>query len=99
MGRNSKKSRAAKERQRRRRGVDFPSGSEFEPSSGSEPGSESEFSEQDFREEKPLIQLKIEEAGHICLFLPKFHCELNPIERYWGYSKRCKSFILPYCST
>ena len=19
-------------------------------------------------------------AGHICLFLPKFHCELNPIE-------------------
>ena len=22
----------------------------------------------------------IQEAGHLCIFLPKFHCELNPIE-------------------
>ncbi|KAJ6617726.1 hypothetical protein B0H10DRAFT_2434264 [Mycena sp. CBHHK59/15] len=36
--------------------------------------------QQDFREEKPLLQLIIEKAGHKCLFLPKFHCELNPIE-------------------
>ncbi|KIJ40068.1 hypothetical protein M422DRAFT_257136 [Sphaerobolus stellatus SS14] len=42
----------------------------------------------DFRNEKPLLQIEIEKAGHICLFLPKFHCELNPIERYWGYTKR-----------
>ncbi|KAF8597230.1 hypothetical protein BDV93DRAFT_513540 [Ceratobasidium sp. AG-I] len=44
--------------------------------------------QQDFLDKKPRIQLMIEAAGHKCLFLPKFHCELNPIEMYWGYSKR-----------
>ena len=24
----------------------------------------------------------------ICIFLPKFHCELNPIERCWAQAKR-----------
>jgi hypothetical protein len=48
----------------------------------------------DFVEEKPLLQLVIEAAGHKCLFLPKFHCELNPIERYWSYSKRSTSHLL-----
>ena len=41
----------------------------------------------DFRSEKPLLQSIIEDAGHICLFLPRFHCELNPIEMLWGYGK------------
>lgn len=41
----------------------------------------------DFKEEKPLIQSIIEDAGHRCWFLPKFHCELNPIEMYWGWMK------------
>jgi hypothetical protein len=43
--------------------------------------------QEDFRSEKPLIQWLIEDAGHICLFLPQFHCELNPIEMLWGYGK------------
>ncbi|EUC67676.1 DDE family endonuclease [Rhizoctonia solani AG-3 Rhs1AP] len=44
--------------------------------------------QQDFLNEKPRIQVMIEQAGHRCIFLPKFHCELNPIEMYWGYAKR-----------
>jgi|ERR1044071_1837306 hypothetical protein len=46
--------------------------------------------EADFRDEKPLLQLVVEEAGHLCILLPKFHCELNPIEMYWGYAKQSK---------
>ncbi|KAF8139716.1 hypothetical protein EV363DRAFT_1392657 [Boletus edulis] len=40
-----------------------------------------------FMNEKPLIQIIIEGAGHVCWFLPKFHCKLNPIEMYWGWVK------------
>lgn len=43
--------------------------------------------QQDFLEEKPELQLIIEERGHICLFLPKFHCEFSAIEMYWGFGK------------
>ncbi|KIJ46611.1 hypothetical protein M422DRAFT_164849 [Sphaerobolus stellatus SS14] len=43
--------------------------------------------QEDFKAEKPLLQIVIEEAGHKCYFLPKFHCELNPIEMYWGWTK------------
>jgi hypothetical protein len=41
----------------------------------------------DFYEQKSAIETLIEGRGHKCLFLPKFHCELNPIEMYWGYAK------------
>ena len=27
-----------------------------------------------------MLELMIKEKGHECIFLPKFHCELNPIE-------------------
>src|ERR1700677_5403799 len=37
-----------------------------------------------FQEQKSLMQEVIEAAGHLCIFLPKFHCELNFIEFFWG---------------
>jgi hypothetical protein len=48
----------------------------------------------DFRDEKPLLQIIIERAGHKCYFLPKFHCEINPIEMFWGWVKNRESFFL-----
>ena len=41
-----------------------------------------------FGEQKPLVQEVIESAGHLCIFLPKYHCELNFIEFFWGAVKR-----------
>jgi hypothetical protein len=43
--------------------------------------------QEDFRTEKPLVQSIIEDAGHVCLFLPCFHCKLNAIELLWGFAK------------
>lgn len=45
----------------------------------------------DFQEEEntdPGIKSMIKDAGHICLMLPKYHCEFNFIEMYWGATKR-----------
>ena len=54
-------------------------------------------SQQDFKAERSALQHAVEtriivDGGmsslrHLCLFLPKFHCELNWIERMWGVSK------------
>ena len=41
--------------------------------------------QEDFTTEKLMLQHYIENQGHICMFLPKFHCELNLIEMLWGY--------------
>ena len=42
----------------------------------------------DFQEQKSLVQEIIEATGHLCIFLPKFHCELNFIEFFWGAVKK-----------
>ncbi|KAI5981433.1 hypothetical protein EDD15DRAFT_2183216 [Pisolithus albus] len=42
----------------------------------------------DFQEQKSLVQETIEGLGHLCIFLPKFHCELNFIEFFWGKVKK-----------
>jgi hypothetical protein len=34
----------------------------------------------DFMNQVSMLETLIKEAGHECIFLPKFHCELNPIE-------------------
>ena len=44
--------------------------------------------EPDFKSQKSLVQEVIEAAGHLCIFLPKFHCELNFIEFFWGAMKK-----------
>ena len=42
----------------------------------------------DFLEQKSLVQETIKAAGHLCLFFPKFHCELNFIEYFWAQVKK-----------
>ena len=42
----------------------------------------------DFLAQKSALEEVILEAGHKCIFYPKFHCELNFIKRYWGAAKR-----------
>ncbi|RGB30484.1 hypothetical protein C1646_627909 [Rhizophagus diaphanus] len=44
--------------------------------------------EPNFIAQKGAIEELIENAGHKCIFFPKFHCKLNFIERYWGAAKR-----------
>ena len=45
-------------------------------------------SQPDFKAQRSLVQETIENAGHVCLFLPKYHCELNFIEFFWGSVKK-----------
>ena len=42
----------------------------------------------DFKDEKCRVDTFLSNSGHICVFIPKFHCKLNPIERVWSQSKR-----------
>ena len=35
----------------------------------------------DFKHEKCMIDNFLVSNGHVCVFLPKYHPELNPIER------------------
>ena len=43
---------------------------------------------------KSLLEERIEARNHKCMFLPRFHCELNPIEWVWCFAKQ---FTRQYC--
>jgi hypothetical protein len=42
----------------------------------------------DFVNQKSLIEETVESYGHKVIFYPKFHCELNFIELFWGAAKK-----------
>ncbi|KZV98420.1 hypothetical protein EXIGLDRAFT_606991 [Exidia glandulosa HHB12029] len=46
------------------------------------------FNEPDFAAQRSHLEEAFAARGHICDFYPKFHCELNFIEQYWGDAKR-----------
>jgi len=56
------------------------------------------FNEPDFKNVESILEMEAVEHGYRVLFLPKFHCELNPIEQCWGYAKR-KYWLLPPSSS
>jgi hypothetical protein len=45
------------------------------------------FNQPDFVFQKSQLEELVESCGHICDFYPKYHCELNFIEQYWGAVK------------
>jgi hypothetical protein len=42
----------------------------------------------DFVNQKEWLEEIVIGAGHILEYFPKYHCELNPIEMYWGWVKQ-----------
>ncbi|KIK79359.1 hypothetical protein PAXRUDRAFT_161476, partial [Paxillus rubicundulus Ve08.2h10] len=50
----------------------------------------------DFKAQKSLVQEVIEKVGHLCIFLPNFHCELNFIEFFLG---KVKKDLSDHCDT
>ena len=49
----------------------------------------------DFKNEKCRVDTFLSTSGHACVFIPKFHCELNPIERVWSQSTRGHTATTP----
>ena len=45
-------------------------------------------SQPDFLEQRSILAEAIEKEGHIFELYPRYHCECNPIERFWGASKK-----------
>ena len=52
-------------------------------------------SHSDFKNEKNKLEYFLYARGHACHFLPKYHCEMNPIECCWAQAKR---YTRAYCN-
>ena len=52
-----------------------------------------------FANEKNKLEQYINNRGHAFLFIPKYHCELNPIERCWSQAKQYTQAYCNYCIT
>ena len=53
-------------------------------------------------EEKTKIEHYLNSWGHVCVMLPKFHCEFNPVEWCWAQAKQysrvhCNYSIVGLC--
>ena len=47
----------------------------------------------DFLNENTIVEHYLKGRGHKVYFLPKFHCELNAIERVWAQAKvYCRTY-------
>ncbi|PIL28057.1 hypothetical protein GSI_09809 [Ganoderma sinense ZZ0214-1] len=46
------------------------------------------FNQSDFVHVETILERVCKARGFRVIFLPKFHCELNPIEQCWGHGKR-----------
>ena len=42
----------------------------------------------DFKDKKTKVETLLIDNGYKAYFIPKFHFELNPIERVWAQSKK-----------
>ncbi|CAM9869622.1 unnamed protein product, partial [Choristocarpus tenellus] len=49
---------------------------------------------QNFKVVKPSLEILVESLGGYCLMVPKYRCELNPIEMVWG---RTKQYVRGHC--
>jgi hypothetical protein len=45
----------------------------------------------DFKNQESMLEALIRKAGHECIFLPKFHCELNLIEMVCALNLTCRA--------
>jgi len=52
----------------------------------------------DFHLQTSLLQQKLETKGHKCIFLPKFHCELNPIEMVYSFNLNHFHILANHCT-
>ena len=51
--------------------------------------------QKDFREQKGRLEEELNVVNHLTILYPKFHCELNFIERFWCSVKR---YACEHCS-